>query len=139
MAGKIGLAMPNVALIILRLVFLLVAMLLGIFFIKFTPGLVHPPWMQWVVLGGVVLIALAVIAADVLIPRKHLDTISAVYFGLIVGLFLTYVASLGLEGLPIRDDLAQSVRLVLGMVLCYGCISLLLQTKNDFRFIIPYV
>jgi len=28
---------------------------------------------------------------------------------------------------------------VLGMVLCYTCISLILQTKNDFRFIIPYV
>ena len=25
------------------------------------------------------------------------------------------------------------------MVLCYTCISVLLQTKNDFRFIIPYV
>ena len=28
---------------------------------------------------------------------------------------------------------------VLGMILCYVCISLLLQTKDDFRFIIPYV
>jgi uncharacterized protein YacL len=29
--------------------------------------------------------------------------------------------------------------LLLSVVLCYGCISLLLQTKDDFRFIIPYV
>ena len=29
--------------------------------------------------------------------------------------------------------------LVIGMVMCYTCISLLMQTKNDFRFIIPYV
>ena len=28
---------------------------------------------------------------------------------------------------------------MLGMVLCYICISLLMQTKDDFRFIIPYV
>jgi uncharacterized protein YacL len=27
----------------------------------------------------------------------------------------------------------------MGMVLCYTCISLLMQTRNDFRFIIPYV
>jgi uncharacterized protein YacL len=27
----------------------------------------------------------------------------------------------------------------LGLVLCYICISLLLQTKDDFRFVIPYV
>jgi len=29
--------------------------------------------------------------------------------------------------------------LLLGMVLCYLCISILIQTKDDFRFIIPYV
>jgi uncharacterized protein YacL len=29
--------------------------------------------------------------------------------------------------------------LILGMVLCYTCISILMQTKDDFRFIIPYV
>ena len=28
---------------------------------------------------------------------------------------------------------------MLGLVLCYVCISLLMQTKDDFRFIIPYV
>ena len=60
---------------------------------------------------------------------------------MIVGLFLTYVLGLALEPLlisyklPIRDPL----KFVLGMVLCYTCISLLMQTRNDFRFIIPYV
>ena len=42
---------------------------------------------------------------------------------------------------PAKDDpmLRGAIQLVLGMVLCYACISLLLQTKDDFRFIIPYV
>src|SRR3990172_3175533 len=31
------------------------------------------------------------------------------------------------------------VELIVGTILCYVCISLLLQTKDDFRFIIPYV
>ena len=31
------------------------------------------------------------------------------------------------------------IQLVLGVSLCYACISLLMQTKDDFRFIIPYV
>ena len=41
--------------------------------------------------------------------------------------------------LPIGDKLRDSIQLVLGLVLCYTCISLLMQTKDDFRFIIPYV
>jgi uncharacterized protein YacL len=31
------------------------------------------------------------------------------------------------------------IQMVLGVSLCYICISLLMQTKDDFRFIIPYV
>jgi uncharacterized protein YacL len=31
------------------------------------------------------------------------------------------------------------IRLILGAILCYGCTSVLLQTKDDFRFVIPYV
>jgi uncharacterized protein YacL len=31
------------------------------------------------------------------------------------------------------------VQLALATVVCYSCISVLLQTKDDFRFIIPYV
>ena len=37
------------------------------------------------------------------------------------------------------EKLRNPVQLVLGLVLCYICISLLMQTKDDFRFIIPYV
>ena len=33
----------------------------------------------------------------------------------------------------------QSVPLMIGMAVCYLCVSLLIQTKDDFRFIIPYV
>jgi uncharacterized protein YacL len=121
------------------LVFLLVASLIGIGIIKFGVEIVNPPWLPWAVLGGIIATAIVVVILDIAIPRKQLDTISAVYFGLVVGLFLTYVIGLALEGLVIREDVARVLRVVLGMVLCYGCISLLLQTKNDFRFIIPYV
>jgi len=77
----------------------------------------------------------------VVVRRKRIDTISAVYFGMIIGLFLTYVMNLALSPvLPEPDsDASHWGQLVMGMVLCYTCISMLIQTKNDFRFIIPYV
>jgi uncharacterized protein YacL len=34
---------------------------------------------------------------------------------------------------------ASWLPLILGMILCYICTSLLLQTRDDFRFLIPYV
>jgi uncharacterized protein YacL len=95
---------------------------------------------------GLLLVAAVVIVLDMSVRRKPLDTISAVYFGLIVGLLLSYVAGLAMTPLfapPIADTMMEQlkpyVQLVLGAILCYACISLLMQTKNDFRFIIPYV
>jgi uncharacterized protein YacL len=86
------------------------------------------------------LLAIGVITADMGIRRKRLDAITAVYFGLLVGLFITYILRLALT--PLIGDqlqLLNSLQLIMGMVVCYVCISLLMQTRNDFRFIIPYV
>jgi uncharacterized protein YacL len=87
----------------------------------------------------VMLAAFAVIGVDVMFPRKRLDLISCVYFGMIVGLFLTYVAGIALAPVLGDSDHAATVRLAIGMLLCYSCISFLMQTKDDFRFIVPYV
>ena len=128
------------ALLILRVVFVLVAAGVGVRMVR-SDLLPHDPvWLPWVVFGGVMALAMGVIVGDKFLRRKQIDTLSAVYFGLIVGLFLTYVLRLALAPiLPQKEEQAQWVQLVLGMVLCYMCISLLLQTKDDFRFIIPYV
>ena len=132
-------------LFILRGTFLMVCIGLGVAVIN-SGILPVRPWVPYVVLVGLLTVAAAVIAIDMSVRRKPLDTISAVYFGLIVGLLLSYVAGLAMTPLftpPIADttmeQLKPYVQLVLGAVLCYACISLLMQTKNDFRFIIPYI
>jgi uncharacterized protein YacL len=133
--------MSNVALIVLRCIFVLVAASLGASLVKSNLLPPEPVWLWWVVMGVMLIFAAAVIAIDMLIPRKRLQTITAVYFGLIVGMFLTYVVRLALD--PLLSDTksfsVQWIQLLLGMVLCYMCVSVLLQTKDDFRFIIPYV
>lgn len=101
-----------------------------------------PGWAPWGVLGGMIGMALTAIGIDASIRRKDLTVITAVYFGVTVGMFLTYVAILALT--PILQPNAKNPAVVwlppvLGTILCYVCTSLLLQTKDDFRFIIPYV
>jgi uncharacterized protein YacL len=94
---------------------------------------------------GVMVAAICVVVADFLIPRKRIQTISAVYFGLIVGLILSYFFQLALQ--PTIDiftgtktlEAIQASFALLTLVLCYVCVSILLQTKDDFRFVIPYV
>src|SRR5262245_41773611 len=136
-------------LLILRVVFVLVAIGIATLLVT-SPGFVeldNPAWLPVIVFLGTLALAGATIAADVFLQRKKIDVISAVYFGLLVGIFLTYVVMLVLTPLmPPQSDTSNwatgtrtAVPLLLGMVLCYMCISLLIQTKADFRFIIPYV
>jgi uncharacterized protein YacL len=99
-------------------------------------------WFPWATLGCLVALATAIIVGDILIRRKRLDVISSVYFGLIVGLFLAYLISFvikPIEPATMTNRQHDTIQLVLTLIFCYICISLLLQTKDDFRFVIPYV
>lgn len=127
------------SLIILRCAFLVVAA--GLSVSLFNSDLLpkDPEWSVWAVFLAVMSIAIMVITLDILFKRKQAEVISAVYFGLLVGLFLTYVVGLAMTPLMENNEYQKAVQLVLGMVLCYLCISILIQTKDDFRFIIPYV
>jgi uncharacterized protein YacL len=128
------------ALVVLRFVFVMVAVGLGFQLISSGALAGEWFWLPWLAFGSIILLALAVIGADAMVRRKRIDTVSAVYLGLIVGLFLTYVLRLAFSSVLTPNSPASDwFPLVLGMVLCYLCISLLLQTKDDFRFIIPYV
>src|SRR5260370_6514739 len=91
--------MSNMALVVLRSAFVMVAIGLGVGLINSGVLPVDPAGIPWAVIGGCILLACVVIAIDVRVRRKELETISAVYFGLIVGMFLTYVVRLALTPL----------------------------------------
>ena len=130
----------SLTLFFVRFVFVLVAAGVGVQLIR-TEGINDQPVsILWLVFTGVMLAALTTIAIDVLFKHKRLDVITAIYFGLIIGLFLTYILRLALISvLPEQASYVQVIGLIFGMCICYVCISVLMQTKDDFRFIIPYV
>ena len=91
--------------------------------------------------------ALSVLVVDLLIPRKRVDVVSAIYFGLLVGVLLSYLLMRALDPLFASRDLFgdegaawQAITTLMAtLILAYICIAFLLQTKDDFRFVIPYV
>jgi uncharacterized protein YacL len=103
----------------------------------------HPVWSFLVLVIG----SLSVLLMDVLIPRKRVEVASAIYFGLLIGVLLAYLLNLALRPLFGMHELFGNegaafqggVTLLALIILPYLCISFLLQTKDDFRFVIPYV
>ena len=75
---------------------------------------------------------------DILIPQKRIDVISAIYFGLLLGFLLSWRTNLALA--PVILGNYRPVTLMLSnLILPYLCVTLLLQTRDKFRFIIPYI
>lgn len=92
------------------------------------------------ILGG----GLLVVLIDLVYPEKRIRNISAIYFGLLVGSLLGHLLSLAFGPTltlwsNARFNLGVPFSLVTTTILCYVCVSVLLQTKDDFRFVIPYV
>ena len=133
----------TLALLVIRILFVVVAAGVAVRLLQSDQLHNAPAWVPWVAFCSIIGVALLTIGFDALLKHKQLDMITAVYFGLLIGLLLTYVLRLALiplipEGTSVTSWLNQ-VMAVVGMVLCYICISVLIQTKDDFRFIIPYV
>ena len=126
--------------------------------------------------------AFLIIVVDMVWPRKSLRALAGVLFGLLAGMFVTYVFSLTVSflasvfmptpetvglmtliqqaqeasdrqeidrvrtlltqamNLPQQADfLLQFIKFMVGAITCYITISFVMQTKDDFRFVIPYV
>jgi len=90
------------------------------------------------------LITLSILLVDVLLPRKRVEVISVIYFGLLIGILLAHLlnlalgplfASLGSEG----NNFQSGVTMLTLLILPYLCITFMMQTKDQFRFVIPYV
>jgi uncharacterized protein YacL len=91
------------------------------------------------------------VAVDVFTPRKNLGAISGAFLGLVVGLLLAYALglivdlfagtylSVGAAQDPATQAILGTIKVLLGIVSCYLVIMLILQTKDDFRFVVPYV
>jgi uncharacterized protein YacL len=87
-------------------------------------------------------IGILIVFTDLVVRNKQITTISAIYFGLLLGFLLGWLFSMALEpfeGTWLLKEQAQAIRGLITVVCCYISISTLLQTKDEFRFIIPYV
>lgn len=93
---------------------------------------------------AVLAIGTLTLAGDLVVRNKQITTISAVYFGLLLGMLLGTFFWTALQPFLTEDSTRAAlpvlvIRLLIILVCCYVTVSTLLQTKDEFRFIIPYV
>lgn len=90
-------------------------------------------------------IAMFVFLLDVLTPKKKFSALAGVFFGLLVGLLILWVLAPVVDMMitTFSENVTQlgvtSIKWVLGICICYLTISIVMRTKDDVRFVIPYV
>lgn len=132
-------------LIAIRAVFIFATVGLATRMATLASGMVNSPILPAAVFLGILAAGIGIVVIDWLTPRKRIQTISAIYFGLIVGLILSNLLQVTLQptfdmfSKPMKEGFEQALLALFTVIICYFCVSTLLQTKDDFRFVIPYV
>jgi len=86
---------------------------------------------------------------EVLTPKKKLSALAGVFFGLLVGLLISGALApvvdmindsfgIGEAGL-LKNEAVAAIKWMIGICICYLTISIVMRTKDDVRFVVPYV
>ena len=133
----------NPSLVAIRIVYVLICAWVIAAFVSPWASIPNLVERHLIVTYCVVLVATQVVLLlDVLIAKKRIEIISSIYFGLVVGVLLVYVLVRALDpvlGRMLDDYYVRIIEMILFLSVPYACTSFLLQTKDDFRFLIPYV
>ena len=84
------------------------------------------------------------LAIDLLTPRKKISTISGVIFGLMAGLMVAWIFSTVID-LVVQSwdidasEIVSAVKVLIGVSFGYLGITMVIQTQDEFRLVIPYV
>jgi uncharacterized protein YacL len=91
------------------------------------------------------LIMIAAIVIEWLTPKKSLTSLAGIFFGLLVGILISWAMTRVIEmineiyNLQMPDLTLRMITWMTGMCICYLTISIVIRTKDDFRFVIPYL
>ena len=132
-------------LLLLRCLFILVTSGIGVIIVRSGGIAGGNPEINLTSFFALMIFSLALIGIDMAFPKKKVEWIGAAYFGLLIGMLMTYFMAMALE--PFFADelqggsggLRRNTLSIMLISFSYLGVSFLLQTRNDFRFIIPYV
>jgi len=93
------------------------------------------PFIAFICLGAGVL----TVVLDLLFSRRPVQSFTAVFFGLLAGLITASLFRFVLDATPLPRHYVNAAYLMMLVIFCYLGVTIIMQTKDNFRFIIPYV
>jgi uncharacterized protein YacL len=89
--------------------------------------------------------AIFVFLLDVLTPKNKLSALAGVFLGLLVGVLISWAMAplvnmiMDTYRIEITPYAVKAIKWMMGICVCYLTISIVMRTKDDVRFVVPYV
>jgi uncharacterized protein YacL len=102
-----------------------------------------PSW--WAVVFSGIGMMLFFFLLDVLTPKRKLGALAGVFFGLLVGMLISGALAPAVDmiaesyKIQLISEATATIKWMMGICICYLTISIVMRTKDDVRFVIPYV
>jgi uncharacterized protein YacL len=123
---------------------LFIIIIVGVLFANTTSGALAQPYIFYVFVAGLA-VAVTVVIIDWLTPKKSLRALAGLFFGLLVGILISWALApvVGMVNevfyLDASEEALRLIKWIMGICICYLVISIVIRTKDDVRFVIPYV
>ncbi len=82
---------------------------------------------------------------DVLTPRRKLSALAGVFFGLLVGMTISGALAPVVDminnsyAISLIPETVSAIKWIIGICICYLTVTIVMRTKDDVRFVVPYV
>lgn len=99
----------------------------------------------YVILWAGLIFAVTALFLDVATPKKSLAALAGVFFGLLVGIVISWALTqvfdmiIDIYRIELSQPAIRAIKWMLGISICFLIINIVVRTKDDVRFVIPYV
>jgi len=99
----------------------------------------------WAVFYSALGMTVFVLLLDIFTPKKKISALAGVFFGLLVGMLISVALAPAVDmitesyGIDLIDEAVRAIKWILGICICFLVISVVIRTKDDVRFVVPYV
>ncbi|MEI8175903.1 MAG: PIN domain-containing protein [Candidatus Omnitrophota bacterium] len=124
-------------LLLIRLFFIILSMVVG-YFIGYS--LLTPDLKGGLIGTGAALVgSLVLIIFESGLRKISVRNLSAAVFGLILGLFMSWVLTSAIRLIPMDARMLSTIQILLTLIFCYLGMVIAIRGKDEFNLIIPYV
>jgi uncharacterized protein YacL len=99
----------------------------------------------YAILWGALGLAVAAFIIDFVTPKKSLAALAGVFFGLLVGIVISWALAqvfdmvVDIYHIGLTQTSISALKWMMGISICFLIINIVIRTKDDVRFVIPYV